>query len=49
MWLDERGKRLAVGQVGVLGTGLVRVERSEPANSTFLTGGTQTLELVAWE
>jgi len=31
------------------GVGLVRVERSEPANSTFLTGGTQTLELVAWE
>jgi len=31
------------------GVGLVRVERSEPANSTFLMGGTQTLELVSWQ
>jgi hypothetical protein len=31
------------------GVGLVRVERSEPANSTFLTGGTMTMELMAWE
>ncbi len=31
------------------GVGLVRVERSEPANSTFLTGGTQTLDLVSWQ
>jgi hypothetical protein len=30
------------------GVGLVRVQRSEPANSTFLTGGTQTLELISW-
>lgn len=31
------------------GVGLVRVERSEPANSTFLMGGTQTLELLSWQ
>lgn len=31
------------------GVGLVRVERSEPANSTFLMGGTQTLDLVSWQ
>jgi hypothetical protein len=31
------------------GVGLVRVERSEPAKSAFLTGGTRTLELVSWQ
>ena len=31
------------------GVGLVKVERQEPANSTFLTGGTMTMELMAWE
>jgi hypothetical protein len=30
------------------GVGLVKVQRSEPANSTFLTGGTMTLELIEW-
>jgi hypothetical protein len=31
------------------GVGLARVVREEPAQSTFLTGGTQTLELVQWQ
>jgi hypothetical protein len=31
------------------GVGLVRVERSEPANSTFLQGGTMKMELMSWE
>jgi hypothetical protein len=31
------------------GVGLVRVERSEPAKSAFLTGGTRTLELESWQ
>ena len=31
------------------GVGLVRVERSEPANSAFLLGGTQTLDLIEWQ
>jgi hypothetical protein len=31
------------------GVGLVRVERSEPANSTFLLGGTMKMELMSWE
>jgi hypothetical protein len=31
------------------GVGLVRLVREEPAQSTFLTGGTQTLELVEWQ
>jgi hypothetical protein len=31
------------------GVGLVRVERSEPAQSAFLTGGTRTLELESWQ
>lgn len=31
------------------GPGLVKVVRKEPANSTFLVGGTQTLELLSWE
>jgi hypothetical protein len=31
------------------GVGLVRLERSEPANSTFLTGGTLTMDLVSWD
>ena len=31
------------------GVGLVRVERSEPAGSAFLSGGTRTLELESWE
>ncbi len=30
------------------GVGLVRLERREPAGSTFLTGGTLTMELVSW-
>jgi hypothetical protein len=30
------------------GVGLVRVVREEPAQATFLTGGTLTMELVAW-
>jgi hypothetical protein len=30
------------------GIGLVRMERSEPAGSAFLTGGTRTLELESW-
>jgi hypothetical protein len=31
------------------GVGLVRLERAEPAASTFLTGGTLRLELVSWQ
>lgn len=31
------------------GVGLVKLERREPANSSFLTGGTLTLELTAWQ
>ncbi len=31
------------------GVGLVKVQRAEPANSTFLTGGTLTLELIEWQ
>jgi hypothetical protein len=30
------------------GVGLARMERSEPAGSAFLTGGTRTLELESW-
>jgi hypothetical protein len=30
------------------GVGLVKVQRNEPAASTFLTGGTMTLELIEW-
>jgi hypothetical protein len=31
------------------GVGLVKVQRAEPANSTFLAGGTMTLELTEWQ
>jgi hypothetical protein len=31
------------------GVGLVRLLREEPAQATFLTGGTLTMELVAWK
>lgn len=31
------------------GPGLVKLERSEPAHSPFLTGGTLSLELTGWE
>ena len=31
------------------GVGLARMERSEPAGSAFLTGGTRTLELESWQ
>ena len=31
------------------GVGLVRVERSEPANTTFLQGGTMKMELMSWQ
>jgi hypothetical protein len=31
------------------GVGLVKVQRDEPAQSAFLTGGSRTLELVSWE
>jgi hypothetical protein len=31
------------------GIGLVRLVREEPAQATFLTGGTLTMELVAWQ
>lgn len=31
------------------GPGLVKVVRKEPANSTFLVGGSQTLELMSWQ
>lgn len=31
------------------GVGLVRMERSEPAGSAFLSGGTRTLELESWQ
>lgn len=31
------------------GVGLVRLERTEPANSNFLSGGTLRLELVSWQ
>jgi hypothetical protein len=31
------------------GVGLVRVERSEPANSTFLMGGVMKMELKSWQ
>lgn len=31
------------------GPGLVKVLRAEPAQSTFLTGGTMTLELTEWK
>ena len=30
------------------GVGLVKLVREEPAESTFLTGGTLTMELVDW-
>ncbi len=30
------------------GVGLVKLERREPANSTFLAGGTLTMELIEW-
>ena len=30
------------------GVGLVKLERTEPANSTFLAGGKTTLELLEW-
>jgi len=30
------------------GVGLARLVREEPAQATFLTGGTLTMELVAW-
>lgn len=30
------------------GVGLVKLQRREPAGSTFLTGGTLTMELVSW-
>ena len=31
------------------GVGLVKMQRDEPAQSTFLTGGTMTLELTEWQ
>lgn len=31
------------------GVGLARLERHEPANSPFLSGGTVTMELVSWQ
>jgi hypothetical protein len=31
------------------GVGLVRLVREEPAQATFLTGGTMTMELIAWQ
>jgi hypothetical protein len=31
------------------GVGLVRLERSEPAGSSFLSGGTRALELESWQ
>jgi hypothetical protein len=31
------------------GIGLVKVQRDEPAQSAFLTGGTRTLELESWQ
>ena len=31
------------------GVGLARLERSEPAESTFISGGTLTMELIEWE
>lgn len=31
------------------GVGLVKVQRAEPASSTFLAGGTMTLELTEWQ
>lgn len=31
------------------GVGLVRLERNEPANSNFLSGGTLRMELVQWQ
>jgi hypothetical protein len=31
------------------GVGLVKLERSEPANSTFLLGGTLKMELMSWQ
>lgn len=31
------------------GVGLVRLERSEPASSTFLVGGVMKMELVSWQ
>lgn len=31
------------------GVGLVKLERSEPAHSTFLMGGTVTMELQSWQ
>lgn len=32
-----------------MGVGLVKVQRAEPAHSTFLAGGTMTLELIEWQ
>lgn len=31
------------------GVGLVRLERSEPARTAYVTGGTRTLELESWQ
>ncbi|MBP6675055.1 MAG: hypothetical protein KA185_07250 [Vitreoscilla sp.] len=31
------------------GVGLAKLERNEPANSTFLTGGTLKMDLVSWD
>ena len=31
------------------GVGLVKLERKEPANSTFLAGGTLTMDLTEWQ
>ena len=31
------------------GVGLVRLERDEPAGSSFLIGGRLTMELLAWQ
>lgn len=31
------------------GVGLVKLQRDEPAQSTFLTGGVMTLELIEWQ
>jgi hypothetical protein len=47
--LGFRDMPLATTEWFCKGVGLVRLERSEPANSNFLSGGLLRLELVSWQ
>jgi hypothetical protein len=48
-WLHTRGlwRQLIEGDPSGISVAIALV-REEPANTTFLTGGTLTMELVAW-